>query len=269
MNKDHYMQSKDAPTPFNNWVICLRPNPVARLRLFCFPYAGGGATIYHPWTSSLEECNVEVCSILLPGREQRIAEPAYGRINPLVQKLAVVLRSYQDRPFAFFGHSMGALISFELARQLRNSGEALPIHLFLSGHRAPQLSARDAPIHHLPDSKFMEKMTQLNGIPSEILKSQELIQLVLPTLRADTALCEMYRYTHATRLDCSISAFGGQQDPKVNYQDLAAWKEQTCGFFSIHLLPGDHFYLRSSRLLLMNLLKQHLMRLILQMKSNS
>lgn len=252
-----------------HWVIRPELQPAAQARLFCLPYAGGGSTPFRSWSTSLQHIGVEVCPILLPGREDRIAEPAFHSLDLLVQELAEVLQPYLDLPFAFFGHSMGALISFELARQLRRQGGHHPAHLFLSSHRAAQLPDRSTPIRLLPDGEFIEEMRKLNGIPSEVVASQELLRLIMPTLRADITLCETYLYTDETPLDCGISAFGGRQDSTASYQELVAWKEQTCRSFSIHLLPGDHFYLRTSSALLLDLLAQHLRHLVWWLGKNS
>jgi medium-chain acyl-[acyl-carrier-protein] hydrolase len=214
-----------------------------RLRLFCFPYAGGGASIYRAWSSYLPE-SIEVCPIYLPGRESRFNEPAFTRISPLVRVLAHVLRPYLDVPFAFFGYSMGALISFELARYLRQAQMPEPAHLFVFAHRAPQLPDRRTSLQQLSDDAFLEKLAQLGGTPQEVLQQTEFMQLMLPTIRADFMLCENYSYTDEPPLTYPITAFGGSQDTMVREQELQAWREQTQGAFALHMFPGDHFFLR-------------------------
>ena len=220
-----------------------RQSSPPRLRLFCFPYAGGGASIYRTWSSYLPE-DIEVCPVHLPGREARIKEPAFTRIAPLVRVLAHVLQSSLDVPFAFFGHSMGALISFELSRYLRQAKLPEPQHLFISAHRAPQLPDMRSRVSHLSDNEFLNHLLRLGGTPSEILRETELMQIMLPTLRADFTLCDTYSYTADPTFTYPITAFGGIDDKTVSEQELQAWREQTTSNFTLHMFPGDHFFLR-------------------------
>src|SRR5690349_12346622 len=152
------------------WLICQNPNKRAQLRLFCFPYAGGGAYLFRSWKDSLPE-NVEIYSVQLPGRENRLSEPPFKRLPLLVEKISQVLEPFLEIPFIFFGHSMGTLISFELARQLRKEKLQLPLHLFVSGRQAPQLMDRSEPIHQLPDREFIEKLRSYNGTPEAVLQN--------------------------------------------------------------------------------------------------
>ena len=138
---------------------------------------------------------------------------------------------------------MGALVSFELARSLRRAQHSLPLHLFVSGQRSPQVPDLDLPIHALPESEFLDELRRYNGTPEEVLYNVELMQLLLPRLRADFAVLETYRYTHETSLGCPISALGGLQDWKANPADLAAWRDQTQAAFDLRLFPGDHFFI--------------------------
>lgn len=244
----------------NAWVTCPKPNPKACLRLFCFPYAGGGAAIFRTWPDYLPP-NIEVCPIQLPGRESRLRELPFTRIDLLVQALVPVLHPYLNIPFAFFGHSMGALVSFELTRQLCMRSDRSPVHLLVSGHRAPQIPDLDLPLHQLPEFAFVKELRRLNGTPESVLQNPELMQLVLPILRADFALCETY-VCSKERIDCPITAFGGLQDSKVSYDALAAWREQTNSSFTLRMFPGDHFFLQSARLPLLQAVYQDLMQLV-------
>ena len=228
------------------WMTRPRPNPQANLRLFCFPYAGGGASIFHAWAVNLPQ-EIEVCPVQLPGRENRLREPPYSWLPRLLQKLVAVLTPYLDRPFAFFGHSMGALISFELARQLRLQGLHGPVHLFVSAHRGPRQPYALPPLSKIPTPALMEELRHLGGTPDEILNDTQMMQFLLPVLRADFAICETYTYTHDAPLDCALSAFGGLQDDHVREEDLAGWREQTNGPFALRMLPGGHFFLHSAR----------------------
>lgn len=233
-------------TNTNGWISSPRANPAARARLFCFPYSGAAASIYYPWADVMPS-SVEICPVQMPGHGTRLAEGLLTRLGPLVEAVADGLTAYADKPFAFFGHSMGALLSFELARALRKMGRPGPIHIFASGHQAPHLPDRNPPLHALPEDALLDKLRELNGTPEDVLKHAELRQLVLPILRADFAVCETYRYTEEPPLACPISAFGGLGDAFVDREELQGWQAQTTAAFSLRMFPGDHFYLNTAR----------------------
>jgi medium-chain acyl-[acyl-carrier-protein] hydrolase len=157
---------------------------------------------------------------------------------------------------------MGALISFELARQLRAQQEPSPVHLFISGRRAPQIRDRNPFIHTLPEAKFLEELRHLNGTPKKVLENPELMQLLLPILRADFSICGTYTYLSEPPLDCSISAFGGIEDSGETSDLLEHWSVQTCSFFSLQMLPGDHFFLYTSQQLFLEMLSKKLHQLV-------
>lgn len=214
--------------------------------MFCFPYAGGGASAYRGWGGTLSE--VEVCPVQLPGRESRLRDAPFEQPEPLVLALADALQPYmQDLPFVFFGHSMGAMLGFELSRELRRRGQPLPLHLFVSGRRAPQVPDDDEPIHALPEAEFIAKLRELNGTPEEVLQHKELMKLLIPVLRADFSVNETYAYREEEPLDVGISAFGGIGDQEVSRDQVAAWKEQTRGRFRLRMLPGDHFFIHGNK----------------------
>ncbi len=227
----------------NPWFKCFQPNPQATLRLFCFPYAGGGASLFRLWPKSLPS-NVELWAIQLPGRENRLKETAFTQLSALIPLLLQQMRPYLDKPFAFFGHSMGAVISFSLVQQLRYRQQPTPAHLFVSGRRAPHLPNPRPPICHLPDADFIKVVERrYQGIPRAVLQNAELMALFLPLLRADFGLIETHTYISVPPLNCPITAFGGFQDKLVNRQELEAWADQTQAPFTLKMLPGDHFYL--------------------------
>ena len=234
-----------------------RPQP--RLRLICLPHAGGGASGYREWSPYLPD-DVAVLPVRLPGREDRFLEPAIDSMDLLVDRLLGELSRYLDRPFAFFGHSMGALLAFEMAKRLYPRGIE-PVHLFASGCRAPHLPGRRSMDRHvLPDREFVAAVQALNGIPAEIAENQDLMDLVLPTLRSDFRLVETYLHHPQRPLCCSVSAIGGLQDNEVLREDLAAWSCHTTGRFKVHMLPGDHFFVTSSRTSLLRLVVRELGR---------
>ncbi|GAB4190473.1 MAG: hypothetical protein OHK0022_03290 [Roseiflexaceae bacterium] len=235
------------------WALRFRPSPQAKLRLFCLHYAGGGASVFQPWAGLLPP-QIELWGVQLPGRERRLREAPFVRMAPLADAVTDALRPLLDRPFALFGHSMGALLSFELARRLRREGGPLPVALLLSAHRAPHMPRRERPIHNLPEPELIDELRRLNGTPEEVLSHPELLELLLPLIRADFAACETYEYTEEPPLDCPISVFGGMTDPLVNRDELDAWSTHTAAAFSARVLPGDHFFLHKSRPMLLQAL---------------
>lgn len=245
----------------NSWVTYPKPNPQAKLRLFCFHYAGGGAMSFRSWSDNLPS-TVEVCPIELPGRSFRLLETPFTEIPPLIQALAPAIAPSLTKPFAFFGHSMGGLVSFELARFLRQEYHQSPLHLFVSGHRAPQIPDRDPPVHALPKSEFLQELRRYNGTPKAVLENAELMELLLPTLRADFSVVETYVYAPEPPLTCSIAAFGGLEDWKANAKDLEPWREQTNSAFSLEMFPGDHFFLHSAQSVVLESLSRQLNRIV-------
>jgi medium-chain acyl-[acyl-carrier-protein] hydrolase len=185
-------------------------------------------------------------------------ETPFIQLSLLVQTLAQVLVPLLNKPFAFFGHSLGALVGFELARQLRRQSGVQPVRLFVSADRAPQSPRRDRPIHALPEGEFMAELRRLNGIPGKVLEEAELMQMLLPVLRADFAVYETYTYSTEPPLNCPISTFGGLQDQRVSRGDLEAWRNQTNGSFSLRMFPGDHFFWNTTQPLLLQALSQEL-----------
>lgn len=244
----------------NGWLISPKVSNQTTLRLFCFPYSGAGASVYYKWAEILPG-SIEVCAVQLPGRETRLMEEPYTELAPLVEDMAEVLRPYLDTPFAFFGHSMGALISFELSRHLRRAAGIEPSRLLVSGHQAPQVPDSEPPIHTLPEPQFIEKLRSLDGTPEEVLANAELRELILPILRADFSVCETYAYTASRPLSCPISAFGGLQDQYVPRSTMEAWRELSSGTFSLRMFPGGHFFLKENQNLLLRAIAQDLLEL--------
>ncbi|MDX6528414.1 MAG: hypothetical protein QOH41_704 [Blastocatellia bacterium] len=239
------------------WLLGPQGNSPARLRLFCFPYAGGAAAIYQSWQESLPP-TVEVRPVQLPGRGTRMRETPFNQLSDLVDATARALVPYLDKPFAFFGHSMGALLSFELTRRLRREHGLSPVQLFLSGRRAPRFPHLDPVTYNLPDREFLDELRRLKGTPPEMLENAELMQLMLPLLRADFEVCETYCYSDEPPLECPVTVFGGLQDIDVGRTYLEPWREETSGSFSLRMLPGDHFFLQASKDLLIGSLVRDL-----------
>lgn len=243
------------------YVTYPQPKPNAGLRLFCFPYAGGNSFIFRPWLNYLPT-DVELCAIELPGHGTRMAETPLTQMTALVAAIASDLLPHLNKPFAFFGHSMGAWVSFEIARWLQTNHHFCPVHLFVSGARAPQIPHRKPPIHPLPETEFVAALRRLQGTPEAVLEHQELMELMLPILRADFAVLETYTHVPQAPLPCPITAFGGLQDVDVSPEMLQAWQTQTSASFSRRMLPGHHFFIHSDQALLLELLTQELTQIL-------
>jgi surfactin synthase thioesterase subunit/glycosyltransferase involved in cell wall biosynthesis len=213
---------------------------IERPRLFCFPHAGGGASAFAGWALP------GLCPVRLPGRESRIAEAAFERMAPLVEALAAAIEPYTKQGVAFFGHSMGAVVAFELARELRRRGLPLPRVLIASGARAPQFRRNHTPPPDPSDDQLLDQLRSLEGTPQGLLEDPLAVRAVLPALRADTRLYRHYVYAEEAPLDCAIRAYGGVDDAHVTYAHLEAWAEQTGASFAVRRFPGGHFYLRAA-----------------------
>ena len=228
------------------WFTCLKQNPRASLRLFCFPYAGGAPHVFRGWADSLPDW-IELYAANLPGRGNRLRESPYTSLMQLTRSLAKGFEGYLDKRFAFFGHSMGALLSFELCRKLRRARGIEPEYLFVSALRAPHLKDPEPPVHLLADADFVAKLRDFNGTPPEILGNTELIEFMLPILRADFQMLETYSYLPDFRPNCPLEAYGGLQDRETGREELSAWGHHTSNSFAVRMFPGDHFYINTAR----------------------
>jgi surfactin synthase thioesterase subunit len=248
-----------------SWLVCYEERPAARLRLFCFPCAGGGAAGFHPWVKKLPQ-DIEIIGVRMPGTESRILERPPESIPEAVNNITLVIYPELDKPFAFFGHSVGALFGFELAREVVRKNGMRPVHFFAAGIRAPQVPLRHPPIHDLAEEEFLEEMERrYSGVPQEIVQDPDLLQIVLPGLRAGLKMSEGYKYTEGEPLDCDITVFGGYEDKSVNNADLKSWREQTKGRFAMHFFPGDHFFIYYEQDHLLSLLSSELTRILSQL----
>jgi surfactin synthase thioesterase subunit len=214
--------------------------------MLCFAYAGGGSSAFAGWAHDLPQ-DVEVCAVRLPGRESRILQQPYADLQELLPDLGDAAAPYCAEPFVLFGHSMGALIAFEYARWLRDTGRPDPRHLFVSGRRAPQLPHNRPLVHDLPAEDFVKQLWELGGTPKELLTDPRVMRMVTPGLRADFQLNDTYRYRRGPVLGCPISAFGGRTDPHVDQAGLTAWAHQSQSSFALHMMDGGHFFLHSAR----------------------
>ncbi len=225
----------------NPWFITAKPVSNPSLRLFCFCHAGGSATVFHQWHQRLPS-DIEVCAIQYPGRGHRISEALIDDYDQMVESITEGIQSKLNQPFAFFGHSMGAMLSFGVARRLRDQGLPLPCHLLLSASRAPQFELGREPLHNLAKPEFIERLKQLNGTPAEVLEHAELMEMMEPILRADFKIVETRVYQETQPLEMPFAVFGGKEDSRVNTDYLQGWQQHTNAGFWLQLFSGDHFY---------------------------
>jgi len=230
----------------NQWFACPKPNPKAETRLFFFPYAGGAPSAFHKWCKELPD-NIEALIVHYPGRGSRYKEPPIKELSILVENIYQAIQPFLDKPFAFFGHSMGGIIAFELAQVLKQNNSPQPIALFMSACGVPHIPNPNQPIHSLSDIEFLQSVKDLNGTPSEILDQPELMQLLLPTLRADFELIETYQFASTSPINCPIFAFGGLDDPRVSRERIEAWAIHTNSHFEANFFEGDHFFINAAK----------------------
>jgi medium-chain acyl-[acyl-carrier-protein] hydrolase len=219
--------------------------PTAKVRLFCFPYAGGTARIYRNWHDWMAP-DTEVVAVELPGRGINPSGPPLDRMEVLIERLLAAMDPLLDRPFGLFGHSMGALVAFELSRVLAARGYPAPLHLFVSAIEAPHAPSKGTTLHDLPDPEFIAALGHLNGAAASALANPELLQILMPVLRADFRLAETYRYPGGAPLGHPITVFGGLDDAAAPPQSLAKWQQLTRDRCVVRLLAGDHFFIHDN-----------------------
>ncbi len=247
----------------SDWFVPFKYNKNSYIRLFCFHYGGGSASAYREWAKDLVDY-VDLIAIQLPGRETRFSEPLLDNISDIVNELSLNFHNYLDKPYILFGHSIGALISFEFTRILRKKAMQQPKSLIISGTKAPQVPLKRPPIHRLPSPELIQKIREYNGIPRDIIENKELMDIFLPIIRADFCISETYSYYSEPPLACPIMALGGLNDDTFDSQDLLKWQEQTTALFQYELLPGDHFFIKSSYQKVINIVNKILYKEITQ-----
>lgn len=228
------------------WFVRHRAVKTPWARLVCFPYAGSTATLFRDWPTSLP-VDVEVAAVQLPGRAHRIREAPLRDVGAVVTSVCAALEPDLDTPLVIYGHSMGALLGFELARALAAIDAPPPLHLFVSGFGGPSRSSPRFAVADMTDDEFIDYLGELNGTPAEVLENPELMELMLPVLRADFELVANYRYEPGLALDCPITAIAGSDDPEVDLDELDAWRTETSRECEVIVMSGDHFFLHQQR----------------------
>ena len=231
---------RPAPSPIRS--LCSRPG---RRRLLCMPCAGAGASMYRQWGDVLAPYDIEVVGAQPPGREERLAEPALADVTPLAAALVEAWPPWLDRPYALFGHSLGALVAFEVAKRLLLRGLPAPQALFVSARRAPQLPMSQRPMHSMSRERLIDELRVLGGTPQAVLEERELMEMFEPILRADLKMTETYRTSGAGCVPLPIVALAGAEDPRVYVPEVEAWAAATTAGFELHVLGGEHFFIHS------------------------
>ncbi|MEU3737553.1 alpha/beta fold hydrolase [Streptomyces sp. NPDC032198] len=226
------------------WIRRFIPVADPEVRLICFPHAGGSASFYHPFSRELSPL-VEALAVQYPGRQDRRAEGCATDLADLADRIGEALTPWTDRPFALFGHSMGATLAYEVARGLEAAGRA-PDALFVSARRAPHRNRNDG-WHLSPDSDLIADLKALDGTGTPIYDDPEFLALILPVLRSDYRAAETYRHRPGPKLNCPITALAGDADPRVPVDELRHWGDHTAGRFDLQVFPGGHFYLTNQQ----------------------
>jgi medium-chain acyl-[acyl-carrier-protein] hydrolase len=229
-------------TKLSNWLVQHTPCAIPEVRLFCFPYAGGGPAVFRTWKNFLPS-HFAGYALHAPGRESRFSEPCVADFKTLVDNAFKSIQPFAHEPFVLFGHSFGSIVAFETARRLEEQGYN-PEMLIVSGRQSPQIPSKRKPISHLPEEDFLSEMAAYNGTPAEVLANQELMELLSPMIRADFLLAENYQFKdNGHLLKCPVMALSSHQDQWLDHDDVQKWSLYTTGEFNSHCFEGDHFYL--------------------------
>ncbi|HEX2049621.1 MAG TPA: alpha/beta fold hydrolase [Actinomycetota bacterium] len=226
----------------SGWFAFRRERDDAPIRLFCLPHAGGGALLFRSWHDALP--GVDVCPVELPGRGTRLRDAPVEDAVSLALALADEMQPLLDRPYALFGQSMGAVVAFETARTLRRDGAPVPAMFVSASRNCPCLPDARPKVHMLPDDEFTVALRRFGGTPEIVLQDPDMMDLFRPTLRADFAVAETYRYELEAPFECSVCVYSGDGDDLVDDPGLAAWQREFTGRFTQRRFPGGHFFVQ-------------------------
>ncbi|AXK33725.1 thioesterase [Streptomyces armeniacus] len=236
------------------WCRRFHPAPEASQRLICFPHAGGSASFYFPVSAALKP-EVDVLAVQYPGRQDRRQEPGIDSVDVLADRVAEALSGWMDRPVTFFGHSMGAVVAFEVAHRLERDGKQ-PVRIFASGRRAPSRH-RDEQVHKRDDDGLVAELRELAGTDAQVLGDEELLRMILPAIRSDYTAVETYESGAGKTVRAPISVLVGDDDPKTTLDEAADWKKHTSGGSDLQVFPGGHFFLSERAAEVMAVLRGH------------
>jgi medium-chain acyl-[acyl-carrier-protein] hydrolase len=238
-----------------SWYLEYKKNPHAAIRLFCFHHSGGGASAFYPWVEHLSS-SIEMIAIQLPGRENRFTEPLNNNLQDIITKLSEAFHTYKDKPFFVLGHSLGALLSFELIQSIYQLHSVYPCHMIVSAAKAPHLPFRMKHLSHLDNKTLKEELKAYNGIDEIIINNDELLDLFLPIIRSDFSISERYFYKNSVIFPCDILALSGIHDKTVNKEEILAWSAYTAGDFKHLSFPGEHFFIKEHQKNILELINQ-------------
>ncbi|MFF1924531.1 thioesterase II family protein [Streptomyces sp. NPDC058221] len=238
------------------WIRRYRPAPDARVRLLCLPHAGGAASYYVPVAAALAPA-ADVLAVQYPGRQDRRSEEPLGDLRELADRVADAVDDGDDRPLAVFGHSMGAVLGYEVALRLEEAGRG-PVRLFVSGRRAPSAHRPSEEMHKRTDSALLEGVRRLSGTDAQVLDDEELVRMVLPAIRADYRAVETYELRPGDRVRCPVTVLTGDGDPMTTVEEARAWSVHSEGATDLHVFPGGHFYLNDRSADVLAVIRTHL-----------
>lgn len=217
------------------------------VKLFCFPYAGGSASVYNTWADHLAK-SIRLVPVEMAGRGKRINEPFYTSVKEAAEDvIRKIKHQLFDTPFGFFGHSMGGAIAYEVARKLKERRYPGPVHIFFSGRGAPHIKREDRkPYHNLPEDEFRKKILELGGTPREFFEHPELLEILLPTLRADFRISWLFMdgFHFTSPLDCDISVMTGKEED-ITTEQIEGWASHTRGKCNFYRYEGGHFFINN------------------------
>lgn len=239
------------------WLRRANMNSQGTIRLFCFHHAGAGASTFNAWPKTLGS-HIELWKVQLPGREDNWQTPALRNVHELIDRLLPEIAPLLDVPYAFYGHSMGAIVAFELARSIRNAALPQSAHLFVSGRRAPQLALSHRPLFSLPFDELMSQLREMGATSLALYERTEWRDRLLATIRADLEVSDVYVYRDGFPLDVPIDAFGGVTDSSVQEWEWMSWNVQTSRRFQGTSLSGHHILDQAGKVQLMNIIDQTL-----------
>lgn len=226
----------------NKCLVTPNPKPNAKVKLICFPYAGGGISTYNTWAKHLPE-NVELTIVQLPGRGERMFETPYSNMSDVMNELLNVMPNHLNTPYIVFGHSLGSRIAFELLVKLQEMKLPLPLHFIASGSRGPHSHLNKKNMYNLPEQAFITELKNLNGTPKAVLENKELMDLFLPVLRADFELSDTYCYNGNAQFNCLITVLGGINDIDISREQLQSWQDFFVPNLHLYMIPGNHFFI--------------------------
>lgn len=246
----------------SNWFFIPQPNPTAKVRFFCFPYAGAGATLFNQWPSFMPD-TVELVAFQPPGREMRFREEPVTSWSEMVKYIVREIDDYLDKPAILFGYCVGSIVAFEVARALQETGK--PVQALLVAARFAPSIPEPRQVHTLPDDQLVTTLAEYNATPADILNDASLLKILLPSIRADFQISETYQYTPEPKLTIPVTAFRGGQDQAITSANMQAWQETTTNSFALRTLPGGHFFIHDAQPIFKQMLRQTIQKIIKQL----